>query len=552
MSNTYDDTMFREEFEHGFTWLNGFMRNVNRYAESPAIMDPQTGRSWNYRQLNQEANRLAHALRKDGVGKDDVVMVVLFNCPEMCFTYIGPRKVGGIALLANYNLAAGELALLIDHNRPKVIIYDAAVAKMVTQALSMVQFSPVRAVMADNLQSVELPEGHVSYEDYVEGQSDLDPEMDFVPHIYDEVLRLCTSGTTALPKSVPLNDINEVLSAHDIIMHYPLNRTDITMNMTPWFHRGGCHCGGPNATFYVGAALVCMRSYAPATTLRWVQECGITYLTGSPAALEMLARAQEKNFFNLSSLRGLITMGAPLEREACIRYMAVLTPNLFNGYGTTETLWNSFLRPYDLPEGAGSVGGSCIDDEVRVVRSVEDGRAEPDDMVPQDGSTVGEIIIHTPAKTTYSYYENPEMEEKKFYKGWMYTGDLGSWDENWIVTVRGRKDDMIVCAGENIYPTQVEEALSGFDRVADSLVTCVPDKVRGQAVVAYVVPADDTLTEKDVAEFCQNSPMLSTYKRPRWYRLVKELPYTATGKKMHYMAKEQAAADLEAGLLVRG
>ncbi len=552
MSATYNDAMFREQFEHGYTWLNGFARNVRRYAARPAILDPLTGRSWNYRQLNAEANRLAHALRRDGVGKNDVVMAALANCPELCFAYIGPRKVGGILNLANYNLSAGELALLIDHNRPKVLLYSASVVKMVAQAVSLAKYPPAKAVMADNLKDAPLPEGHICYEDYVRDQSEEDPEMDFVPHIYDEVLRLCTSGTTALPKSVPLNDINEVLSAHDIIMHFPLNCTDVTMNMTPWFHRGGCHCGGPCPTFYLGSSLVCMRSYGPSTALRWVEEYGITFLVGSPAALEMLARTQEKNNFDLSSLRGLVTMGAPLEKEACIRYLKVLTPNLFNGYGTTESLWNSFLRPYDLPQAAGSVGGSCIDDEVRVVRAVEGGKAEPDELVAQDGKTVGEVILCSPGKCSYSYYNNPEMEQEKFYKGWMYTGDLGTWDENWVVTINGRKDDMIVCAGENIYPTQVEEALSGFDRVADSIVTCVPDKVRGQAVVAYVIAADEDLTEKDVAAYCQSCNMLSVYKCPRWYRIVKELPYTATGKKMHFAAKQQAAQDLADGLLVRG
>ena len=140
--------------------------------------------------------------------------------------------------------------------------------------------------------------------------------MDFVPHIYDEVVRMCTSGTSALPKSVPLNDINEVLSAHDAIMHYPLNCKDVCMNMTPLFHRGGSHSGGTCPTFFVGAALVLMRSFSPRTTLQYLEKYGITFLTGSPASLEMLARIQEKTPFDLSKLKGLVTMGAPLEKAA--------------------------------------------------------------------------------------------------------------------------------------------------------------------------------------------------------------------------------------------
>ncbi|MCC8121121.1 MAG: AMP-binding protein [Oscillospiraceae bacterium] len=203
MSATYNDAMFREQFEHGYTWLNGFARNVRRYAARPAILDPLTGRSWNYRQLNAEANRLAHALRRDGVGKNDVVMAALANCPELCFAYIGPRKVGGILNLANYNLSAGELALLIDHNRPKVLLYSASVVKMVAQAVSMAKYPPAKAVMADNLKDAPLPEGHICYEDYVRDQSEEDPELDFVPPIYDEA-SLSTTSTRCCPPTTLL------------------------------------------------------------------------------------------------------------------------------------------------------------------------------------------------------------------------------------------------------------------------------------------------------------------------------------------------------------
>ena len=551
MARTYDDRMFVETFEREYTWLNGFMRNVIRYGGQKALIDPITDREWTYRELNAEANKLAHALREDGAGKDDTVMSVLTNCPEFCFAYVGPRKIGSIVNLANFKLSSGELSLLINHNEPKVILYAAEVAEMVTEAVKMAEHKPVSVVMADNLEGMELPEGHIAYADYVEGKSEEDPEMDFVPHIYDEVVRMCTSGTSALPKSVPLNDINEVLSAHDAIMHYPLNCKDVCMNMTPLFHRGGSHSGGTCPTFFVGATLVLMRSFSPRTTLQYIEKYGITFLTGSPATLEMLAYVQEKTPFDLSKLKGLVTMGAPLEKAACKKYLEILTPNILNGYGTTETFWNSFLRPYDLPDYAGTVGGSCIDDEVRVVKIYDDRKAEPDEIVPMDNETVGEVIISSPGKTTYSYYKNPEEQENKYYKGWMYTNDLGYWDENRYVTINGRKDDMIVCSAENIYPTQIEEILNEYEKVADSMVTSVPDKVKGQVVVAYVVAKDPELTVADLAKYCNEHPMLSTYKRPRWYRIVDSLPHTATGKKMHYVIKQQAAEDLKNGLLKR-
>ena len=178
MNRTYDDTMFRDTFEHEYTWLNGFYRNVRRYAKKAAMIDPATDRTWSYNELNHEANRLAHALDADGVGKNDVVMLSLMNCPEFAFGYIAPRKLGAIVNPCNFNLSAGETALLIDHNKPKVFIYSADIAPMAAQAVELAQFKPTSVVMADNQKGVALPEGHITYEDYVRDQLITDPPVE--------------------------------------------------------------------------------------------------------------------------------------------------------------------------------------------------------------------------------------------------------------------------------------------------------------------------------------------------------------------------------------
>jgi len=549
MGRTYDDTMFIDTFEHEFTWISGVLRNVKRHSTRPAIIDPEMSRTWTYKEMNEEANKLANALKADGIGKDDVVMGALRNSPAFAFSYVGPRKIGAIFLAANFNLAAGEMALLIDHNKPKVLLYSANIVDVVTEAAKLTKWKVQKFILCDNVENAEIPEGHTSYDDYLKDASTEEPKKDFRPHIYDEVLRLCTSGTTATPKSVPINDVNEVLSAHDAIMHYPMKYTDVTINMTPWFHRGGCHSGGICPAFYCGAAIVVMRRFQPQNTLDWTSKYNITFIMGAPANLVMLAKVQEKSPRNLSSLRGIVTMGAPLSRADAIHYMNSLSPNIYNGYGTTESFWNSFLRPEDLPDGAGSVGYSCTDDEIRIVQVYEDKKAEPEEEIAHDNMTEGEIIIRCHAKSTYSYFDNEEKTKEKFYKGWMYTGDTGTWDEKNLVTVRGRKDDMMVVSGENIYPTQIEEAINENIKVKDSIVTAVPDKIRGQAVVAYVVPSDPTLTISEISEFCAQSPLLSRYKRPRYFALVNEIPMNATGKKLHYKMRQRAQTDLDTGIL---
>ena len=538
---TYDIEMFRDTFESRFTYLNGFLRNVSRFGNRPAVFDPQSGRRWTYRELNCEVNRLAHALRSDGIGKNDVVMFALLNSPEFVFFYLAAHKIGAIASPVNYRQGAGEIALVIDDSTPRVFVYDAEFGELSSEALELCQNRPAVELVVGAEEGASLPAGRKRYEDYVFGQPETDPPIDFEPHIYDETTRLYTSGTTNRPKGVPINNVNEVLSAHDVMMHFPLGPTDRTMNMTPWFHRGGIHSGGPCPTLYAGGEVVILRDFAPRTCLEYAQKYEISFLIGVPTIISMLARTQERSPFDLSALRGIVTMGAPFEKSACEKYMKLLTPNIFNGYGTTETFWNTFLRPFDLPDNAGSAGRSCTDDDVRLVALHPDGsRAEPDETVPHDSETPGEIIISSPAKSAFCYFNNEEMTKKKFYKGWLYTGDVGTWDENEFVTVSGRRDDMIVSAGENIYPAQIEAVLNGHPKVAESAVIGVPDKLRGEVVAAYIVPKDPSLTVEELKDYCTHSPMLSSYKWPRNYHIVESLPHTATGKLMHFKLRSYA------------
>jgi acyl-CoA synthetase (AMP-forming)/AMP-acid ligase II len=323
------------------------------------------------------------------------------------------------------------------------------------------------------------------------------------------------------------------------------------MNMSPWFHRGGLHSGGPCPTLYVGGEIIILRAFHPKHTLKTAEEQGVTFLIGAPPMLKMMCDIQKKRPVNLEKLKGIVTMGAPLEKLACIEYQKYLTPNIYNGYGTTETFWNTFLRPYDLPDMSGSAGRSCTDDDVAVIKTYPDRRTEPTELVAKDNEEVGEIVIKCPTKTTYYYSGKPEESNRVYYKGWMYTGDLGVWDENEFVTVVGRRDDMIVCSGENIHPAQIEEVINEHPKVHECAITSVPDDLRGQSVVAYIIKEDESLTVKELVSFCKNHPMLSVYKCPRYYRFVETLPYTATGKKLHYKVREMALEDQVKGLLER-
>jgi acyl-CoA synthetase (AMP-forming)/AMP-acid ligase II len=545
----YDISQLQGVFEHHFTWTTAFERNTHRYAHRPAISDPETGRSWTYAELGVVTGQLAAGLARAGVGVGELVAYQLMNRPEFAFLYVAAQGLRAVSSPMNFRLSPGETAFILDEAKPVVFVYEREQASVVAQALELASHRPAVVAGVGGDGSGELIPGSIAFEELlVTDAASFTAPAD--GSVWDESSRLYTSGTTGMPKAVPLTSLNETLSAHDVIMAFPLSSTDKTMNMSPWFHRGGNYCAGPNPALFVGAEVVCLRRFDEAVVLDAIQNSRLSYVIGAPTNLERLADEQEARPRDISSLRGIVTMGAPLEKAAAIRYQKTLHPRLMNGYGTTEAFWNTFLRPEDLPEFAGSAGRACIDDDVAVVHVYEDRFAEPGDTVPKDGHTVGEVIMRT-VKAGYAYTDAARTAEK-FRDGWMYPGDLATWDENEIVTIVGRKDDMLISGGENVHPVQVEEALAEHPGVADSIVTGLADEEWGELVVAYVRRKPGHLGDAqdaadDLDAHCKAHPGLADFKRPRRYAFVDELPYTATGKKQHFILKKQAATDASEG-----
>ncbi len=537
---------FGELFARDFTYLRAFMKNVARYPDRYALTCTTRQESWTYRALNAECNRLARAFLDWGLGPTDVVMACLFNTAEFVFCWIGTQKMDAVFSPINFRLSEGEIAAHIEDSSPKLFLYDADLKEIIQRAVRRTEHPPETLIMVGE---GETPRGSLAYADFVAGKAEDDVGV-CRKGPFDEILRLYTSGTTGQPKGVPLTNVNNLLRSYDVIMHFPLSPNDKVMNMTPWFHAGGVHTG-PCPSLHAGAESVGLKAFSPKLVLDSVEKLRLTFLVGAPTSLELLSLAQANEPRDLSSLKGIVTMGAPLSREACLRYHELLTPNIFNGYGTTETFWNTFLRPYDLPAKAGSAGRSCTDDIVRVVKIPEDRtHAEPDDLVARDGKEEGEVIIQT-LKAPYRYHNKPEDERRNYYQGWYYTKDIGCWDEAGYVTICGRRDDMIISEGENIHPAQVEAIINEYPKVADSIVVGVPDAVKGQAVAAYVVLKDASLTTRELFQFLTHHPRLALFKRPRYFKFVDQIPLTATGKKKHFLIEARAREDLEKGDLKR-
>lgn len=544
----------QELFEREFDFIHGFERNARHFARKIAVSDPTKDVALTYAELNEEANRLANALANSGLKKGDAFGVALFNTIEFVVAYIASEKLGSVFCPINYNYSPNEVLYFFGDSKPNILLYDAELEELMKRSFDRAKEegipSPTIRIRVGEPDE-PLLDDVMDYLEYFKDAPATTPPTPEGVSTYDEIVRLYTSGTTGRAKGVPLTRMNEVMSVHEVAMRYPIFANDVTINTTPWFHRGGFH-GGMTPTLYLGGEVVVLRRFNATVCLKNIQKRGVTILLGVPSAAIMVAQKQERVKTDIHTVHMLVMMGSDLEKATC-EYLQTVFHNVrfINSYGTTEAFLSTFLDSDSLPEKAGTAGRAAYDDNVILVEPVEDGWGDPKNLVPKDNKSLGEVIVRCSTKTPGGYYNKPEESAKKFHNGYLYTGDLAVWDEEEFISIVGRKDDMMISAGENIYPQPIEEAICQNEKVADCIVVPVAEMARGQALVAYVARSDESLTVRELLQFCSQSPSLSGFTTPRYYRFVDELPYTPTGKKQRYVLKAQAPKDLEENLLSR-
>jgi fatty-acyl-CoA synthase len=213
---------------------------------------------------------------------------------------------------------------------------------------------------------------------------------------------------------------------------------------------------------------------------------------------------------------------------------------LVQAYGMTEMgPAITYLSEDEQLSKAGSAGKPCLNHEVRVVRTNENGPSEPDDILPP--FEVGEIIVQGPCMMP-GYHNRPDATEKALYKGWYHSGDLGYMDSDGYLYISDRVDDMIISGGENVYPREVEDVLYEHPGVLDAAVLGEPHEKWGEQVTAVIVKKDPSLSEDDLEAFCRSSDKLADYKRPRRFIFMEALPRNASGKIQKFLLRQQYTA----------
>ncbi len=488
---------------------------AERAPDATAIVDGE--RRYTYAQWHERVRRVAGGLAALGVGVGDRVALCLRNREELATIHLACQRLGAITTPLNFRLAAGEIAYCIGDAAPRVVVYEATTAGAVLAGRADWGCAPslvdLEEAGGEALPFQALPGG--------EAEPGGDRKDDGLIGLI-----LYTSGTTGRPKGVPRSQRAEYAAA---IAHVVQNRYaagESTLGVMPLYHTMGMR--SLLSMLLLNGKLVAVRDFEPAEALRTIERERLTSLYLVPTAYYALLRDPAAATADLSSVRKLGYAGASmtttLEAECRQRFQ----PEVFvNHYSSTEVY--TFTVNSDLAAKPGCAGKPGLHSRMRVVRPDPERQGSPDDVLP-DGE-VGELITSLESDEAFGgYWQRPDADERALRGGWYFTGDLGYRDADGDYWVTGRVDDMIITGGENVYPIEVEDVLARHPGVAEVAVVGLPDEKWGQAVTAFVVPRQATLTAADLDAHCRASPDLAPFKRPKRVVFVKALPKSPVGK----------------------
>jgi fatty-acyl-CoA synthase len=493
-----------------------------RFRDREATFCAGTGRRFSYAQTNERCNRLAHGLTDLGLRKPDVVGFLCNNRAELVEMYFALAKLGLVGIPVNYRLAAAEIASLCRAMGAKAFLFE-------TRFLAAAEH--VRAAVPKIKSFVAIgdkrPDWALGYENLLAGASAAEPQVEIEEH--DPFYFNLTSGTTGLPKSYTLTHLNNC-TISTMFEAFDLTSRDVIMTVFPAFGRVGYAWITAGLQFGARNVLV---DFNPAETLRLVEAERVTLFNAVPTMGAMLLADPSLPTRNLSSLRGLVFAGSVFPATLRERVAAALCPAIYEYYGMQETGALTVSTPEDRKQQPDSIGHPVCFAEVRIER--------PDGSIAAPGE-IGEIVGRSPSTVT-AYFDNPQKTAETFRNGFVHTGDLGYFDEQGFLFIKGRLKDMIITGGQNVHAAEVEDAILAMAGVTDCAVFGTPDELWGERVSAVIVQAPGesaAITAEMVETHCRER--LAGFKTPKSIFFSEEpLPRTPTGKVQKFLLVERYA-----------
>lgn len=511
----------RERFR-GLTVADSLAVRASEDPDRPFVV--QSGRSFSYGQVDGRARGLAAAWSDLGVEAGDRIALNLPSWPEFVVAMFAAARLGAVIVPLNPRYTNTELQYMLRHSEATVVV----TAEALQGVDHLERFEGLLASLPELQYVVAVGEQDLWYDDRVfqfdelvssgmRGEvpdPDCDPERDAFAIVY-------TSGTMGKPKGVVLthtNLIDPAAAASDLL---ELTSRDVVFGVDCLFNVFGI---GPGVlgTALAGASLVLHEATDPSAALEAMARHRVTVHHGVPTGFVTELRALGRSDLDLSSLRTGIVAGAPVADRLVERIRASLVPEIRVGYGLTEAgCVVAMTRAEDAPgKQVGTVGRPLDDVEVRVL----DLEGEP---LPVE--SIGELALRGPG-SMQGYYRQPGETSHAFTQdGFFLTGDLGMIDEEGYLHIVGRRKEMVIRGGYNVYPREIEGRLHAHPAVLDVAVVGVPDEVLGEVACACIVPVEGAIvTGEEIREFCRE--VLADYKVPDLVRFLNDFPMTGSGK----------------------
>lgn len=527
------------------------------------------GASKTYAQVKDTADRIATFLAGKGIGKGDKVAIFLPNLPQFPEILFGILKAGAVAVNCNPVYTPSELNHQLKDSESKMVFcMDHPV--FYPNTIKAIEGTNIETVILCNIKSYlpkfkailggllgkipkadKIKPGHLMFDDIIASTQPNLPSITINPE-EDTAVMLYTGGTTGLPKGAELTHTNftyDVLAIIDYarFVHGDGKKPELMysggfhsfLGILPWYHSFGITVALLTSARVAGK-LICIpdpRAGNPPFTevLKAVQKYKPTFMPAVPTIYVAFTNHSLINKYDLTSLIGCFSGGAPLAPEVCKQFEDKTGSIIFEGYGLTETAPVATVNPtFKETRKIGSIGFPLPGTDIKILDLKDDGKevAQGED---------GEIAVCGP-QVMKGYWKRPDTNEEVFRQingnRYFLTGDIGNIDENGYITITDRKKDMIIVGGFNVYPREVEDILYTHPKVELVAVVGVPDEKSGEKVKAFIkLKEGQTTTQEEMTAFCKEN--MAGYKRPRFIEFRDEIPISNIGKVLRRVLRDE-------------
>ncbi len=511
---------------------NGWIGNYSYFRscvnpDSEAVYDYDSGKHYTYKDLDERADKLAYYLKEEvKIKKNDRVAFISRNRVEMIDGYYATGKTASILVPYNYRLSREELAELINNETPKIIFYESAYCNIVSELKKSVSVEKWVLIddPADDIQEEK------KYSDIMKSNNVIriwNPDSE----LEDIHLIIHTGGTTGLPKGGMLSHRSVIFNTMNEICTWAISYVDSAHILLPLFHTGGWNLL-TLPILHAGGRIILNRQFDPALTLKIINDEKTTFVFGAATMFRLISGIPEFNQTDFSSVKWIMSGAAPTPLEIMRKYWDKGIRFVL-GYGMTEAGPNNltapaeFMSEQEMKDKYASVGRPMY---LAVPKIVDENGNElgPDEP--------GELIWCGP-QIFSGYWNNPDETAKTLRNGWVYTGDIAQKDSDGYYYIVGRKKNMFISGGENVFPPEIESLLYKIDGVHEVAVIGVPDQKWGEVGKAVVsLEPEAELSKEVIIQHLKKG--LASYKVPKYIAFVDDVPKNSVGKIVAAKIKE--------------